>query len=481
MAVRLAVGPKEVVVDALSRLDAAFLESEDADEHVSMAIASVAIFDDAPPSQQELLTAFAGRLHLVPRYRQRVWRFPFDVAAPLWVDDPQFDLTYHLRRTSLPEPGGDAELSALVSRVMTQRLDRDRPLWETWVVEGLNGGRWALISKVHHCVVDGIAGTELYHLLLSTTPETDDTLTSAAPVPTEPTPTWRTAAGVVSSVASRPVRHVRTVGSQLRHPSRLVGDVIAAGQGLLAFRHVVAPATSSTLLGRIGRQRRWAAISVPLDDVKRVRQTYGVTVNDVALAMVTAGLRSLLLARGEAPRPHTVRSLVPASVRPPGAEGELANQVSCMFADLPVHLADPRERLVAVHALLEEAKRSHEADAGAALVALGDYVPFPLVATLTRTALRLPQHNIVTVTTNVPGPQQPLYLLGRQMVQLLPFVPIADRVRIGVAILSYCDQLSFGVTGDYDAVDDIDVLLTATRDALAPLLPSAAGNASMAR
>src|SRR3954453_15702226 len=161
-------------MDVLSTLDAAFLQAEDSDENVSMAISSLAIFDGTPPSHEELVRALSARLPLVPRYFQRIRRFPLDVATPAWVNDPDFDINFHIRRTALPAPGGDAELQRLLARLMTQRLDRDRPLWATWVVEGLAGGGWALVSKVHHCMVDGVAGTELYHLLLSTTPDVED-------------------------------------------------------------------------------------------------------------------------------------------------------------------------------------------------------------------------------------------------------------------------------------------------------------------
>jgi diacylglycerol O-acyltransferase len=383
-------------------------------------------------------------LPLVPRYRQRVRRFPLDVMRPTWVDDPDFDISFHVRRTALPAPGDDRQLDQLIGRVMSQRLDRDRPLWETWLVEGLSDERWALISKVHHCMVDGVAGTELYHLLLSTTPAPD-----MNPIPIGP---------------------VTPLPRRTLDPKQLLAQVVATRRGLIALAHVLVPAASSTLLGSIGRQRRYISTTVCLSDVKAIRHRFDVTVNDVAVAAAAAGFRALLLARGERPSQHIVRSLVPTNVRAAGTENDLANRVSCMFIDLPVHLADPVHRLRTTHDLLSAAKARHEAEAGEALVAWSDYQPFALVSAALRAAFRLPQRNIVTVTTNVPGPRAPLYLLGRKLIRLLPVVPIADRVRIGVAILSYCDELSFGITGDYGTANDVDVLTAAIRAEIADLL-----------
>jgi len=357
---------------------------------------------------------------------------------------------------------------------MTQRLDRDRPLWETWVVEGLAGGRWALVSKVHHCMVDGVAGTELYHLLLSTTPDVEDTVVGAGTFtpPPEPAPLV-VRADAARRALSGPIRLAGRFAAESRHPQRLVTRIATTCRGLLALAAAMAPASSSTLLGPVGRQRRYAATTVSLSDVKQTGRAFGVTVNDVALSAVTAGFRALLLARGEEPSAHAVRSLVPTNVRVAGAETALANRVSCLFADLPVHIADPVERLRTTHDLLVQAKLHHEADAGQALAELSEYEPFLAVAAALRATLRMPQRSIVTVTTNVPGPRTPLYLLGRKMLRLLPFVPIADRVRTGVAILSYCDELSFGITGDYDTSADVDVLLTAIRADVDVLLAAA--------
>lgn len=447
-------------MDVLSVLDVAFLDAEDADKHVSMAISSIAVFDGTPPSREELVDALSSRLPLVPRYCQRVRRFPFDLAAPVWVNDPTFDIKFHVRRAALPAPGGDAELNHLVALVTGERLDRDHPLWEVWVVEGLADAGWALLSKVHHCMVDGVAGTELYHLLLSPTPAVDSSIRDGDSFSPPPGPgRVQIYADAARRAMSKPASTARAVGTAWRQPRRL----LTTGRGLASLGRVVRPAAPSTLVGAISSQRRYATVVTSLEDIRRVSRAFDVTVNDVALAAITAGFRTVLLGRHELPSARTVRSLVPASVRAPGTERELANRVSCMFVDLPVHVADPIERLRVVHDQTRAAKEAHEAEAGEALVEFLESQPFVAVSAMLRAAFRLPQRNIVTVTTNVPGPQAPLYLLGRKMIRLLPFVPIADRVRFGVAMLSYCGQLAFGLTGDYGSASDLNVLARGIR------------------
>jgi len=323
-----------------------------------------------------------------------------------------------------------------------------------WVVEGLQDDKWAMVSKVHHCMVDGVSGTQIYHLLLSASP--DEKLPEDLPEPWHPaTPPSRAlvTADAVRELATSPLRLAALVGDALRAPRDSAGRAADVIRGAVALSFNARPAKASTLIGEVGRQRRYAAVSASLRQVKAVCETYGVTVNDVALTAATAAFRSLLLARGEPCNPNTVRSLVPVSVRARGDEGILDNRVSCLLADLPVHVREPVDRLRAVHAHLAHLKTLKEAEAGAAVNDLATREPFVFVAPLVRIAFRLPQRNIVTVTTNVPGPRDALYLLGRRMVRLLPYVPIASRVRIGVAILSYCDELTFGVTGDYDTAD----------------------------
>ena len=464
-------------MDRMNPLDAAFLEAEDEEPGVSLAIASIAVFEGPAPAHAEFRDALAGRLPLIPRYRQKARQLPWDLGAPVWLDDPDFDLDYHLRRTALPAPGGDAELATLMGRVMSARLDRARPLWEYWVVEGLADGRWALISKVHHCMVDGVSGTDLYRVVLDLTPEPRDPVPddwAPAPVPS----TLRLVTASARNAARLPLAQARTLAAGLRSPATAARQTGTWLRGLGALATALRPAARSSLSGPLTAHRRFAFARGSVADVAAVRHALGGTFNDVVLAAVTAGFRQLLLARGEVPTQHTVRTLVPVSVRPPGTESVRDNQVSLLLAELPVQLADPEERLAAVRRELRRLKEEHEADAGAAVVQFAGLAPFAAAAIPFRVAAHLPQRSVVTVTTNVPGPQQPLYALGRRLVELVPYVPIASTVRLGVAIYSYCGQLTVGITGDHDGAADVWTLAHGIEDGMAELVAAAGtGNA----
>jgi WS/DGAT/MGAT family acyltransferase len=263
------------------------------------------------------------------------------------------------------------------------------------------------------------------------------------------------------------------LGSAVRHPRRLAHQTSDTVRGTARLAASLAPASGSSLSGQIGQQRRYTWVRASLDDVKTIKGELGGTVNDVVLAAVTSGFRALLLARGEQPDPRMVPSLVPVSVRVPGDEVITDNRVSALLASLPVHLADPIERLEAIRTELSALKLSKEADAGETMVSLGRFVPFPLASLAVRFAFKMPQHAIVTVTTNVPGPRQPLYVLGRKMVEMTPYVPIATNLRTGVSIVTYCDNLTIGITGDYDTTPDLDVLARGIADGMAELIDAA--------
>ncbi len=464
-------------VDRMSPLDAAFLQGEDEEPGVSLAIASIAVFEGPPPTADEFRATIAGRLPLIPRYRQKAREVPLDLGPPVWVDDPGFDLDYHLRRTALPSPGGDRELALLMGRVMSARLDRDRPLWEYWVVEGLAEERWALISKVHHCMVDGVSGTDLYRVVLDLTPEPREPVADDWRPGPEPSD-LRLAASAALDLARLPVTVVRSLADAARSPAALVGRARATAGGLAALATALWPATASSLSGRPSAERRFAFARASVADVAAIRAALGGTFNDVVLAAVTAALRRLLLERGEQPTAHAVRTLIPVSVRAPGSESVRDNQVSLLLAELPVHLADPVERLAAVRQRVERLKGDHEAEAGAAVVELAGHGPFAPVAATVRLAAHLPQRSVVTVTTNVPGPREPLYSHGRQLLELVPYVPIASRLRLGIAIFSYCGRLTVGVTGDYDGATDVWALAHGVEEGLAELLAAAADRGS---
>jgi diacylglycerol O-acyltransferase len=441
-------------VEALSAQDASFLSIEDEVSH--MHIGSAGIFEGPAPTREELLAAVEGKLHLVPRYRQKVRFPPLHVGPPVWIDDPYFNLDYHVRRTALPAPGGEQELRALVGRVMSQQLDRTKPLWEMWVTEGLGGDRWALVSKTHHCMVDGVAATDLLSVMLDS---------ERAPA-REPSPTWTPhPEPSLVSLSTRPLLRRLTSPGQLvsatreaaRGPRQTAELALQTLQGTAAMGSLLRPAPRSSLNGSIGPHRRWDWASCRLSEVKTAREALGGTVNDVVLAAITRGFRDLLLARGEDPSRLIVRTLVPVSVRRP-SDREYNNRVSAMYAELPIGIEDPVRRLDSVRVQMEGLKRSHQAVAGEVLVSMSGFAPAVLLALGTRLAFRIPQRSLNTVTTNVPGPQRPIYLSGRRMLEAIPFVPIAGHVRVGVAIFSYDGSLRFGVTGDYDTAPDIRVL-----------------------
>jgi diacylglycerol O-acyltransferase len=449
-------------MQSLSSQDASFLHLEDSVSH--MHIGTVAILEGPPPPYDEFAARVRANLRQVPVYRKKVHFVPLALGRPAWVDDPHFNLAYHLRRTGLPAPGGDEELRLLVGRVMSQQLDRHKPLWEMWMIEGLGENRWALITKVHHSMVDGVSGAELLSAILDEQPEPE-------PLPPDDWSPERQPSGVelaARALGQRALSPYEAVRSAVRSPRYAAGRATETMQGLLTMSGILRPPAVSSLNGPIGPHRRWAWASSRLSVVKEIRAALGGTVNDVVLTAIAGGFRDLLDSRGER-TDRVVRTLVPVSVRSAQEQGEYNNRVSAIFAELPVGIADPVERLAAVRNQMEHLKHSHEAVAGDVLVGLSGFAPAMLLALGLRTATHVPQRNVNTVTTNVPGPQRPLYAAGRRMLECLPYVPLAGHVRVGVAIFSYNGALSFGVTGDYDRAADIDVLCRGVERAMAEL------------
>ena len=454
-------------MEMMSPLDVLFLDVEDAVTH--MHIGSVGIFEGPAPGPGEVQSAVAARLPQVPRYRQKVRFVPLALGRPAWVDDPHFNLEYHVRRTALPAPGGDEELRNLVGRVMSQQLDRAKPLWEMWVAEGLDDGRWAVISKVHHCMVDGVSGTDLMTVILSK----DREARVAADDGWEPAPEPNSAALVTYALAQRaasPLEWLRSGLSAVRGPGRVARQTVDVTRGFANLRTLLSRNPSSTLNGPIGPHRRWDWARARLVDIKQIRAFHGGTINDVVLAVIAGGFRELLLSRGETVQGRVLRTLVPVSVRADDAHGTYDNKVSAMFAELPVGLDDPVERVHSLHEQMQDLKRSGQAVAAERLTALGGFAPAMLLALGGRVATRLPQSSVNTVTTNVPGPQYPLYLAQRRMLEAFPFVPLGGHVRVGVAIFSYDGGINFGVTGDRDTAPDIGVLCRGIERGVAELL-----------
>lgn len=450
-------------MDRTSALDSAFLHLEDG--CAALHIASLAVFEGPAPTADEARAAIARKLPLVPRYRQRLADVPFALGRPVWVDDPDFDLDRHVHRIAVPSPGGDAELQAVAAHLLSEALDHTIPLWEDWVLEGLADGRWALLTKVHHTMVDGIAGTDLLATVL-------DETASGDPVPADhwrpqrPPRRRQLVAGAVRETLGLRLGELRslpqTAGTTLgglRHPRAAAESVYAAARGLLGYVANARPTTESSLVGPIGRARGYGWTVVDLDTVLRTHERLGGTVNDLVLAVVAGAFRDLLLARGEEPSAHAVRSLVPVSVRRPHQRGRLDNRVSAILADLPVEIEDPRERLTETAIRMRALKESHEAQVGEQITGLADALPPMPLAAFLHTAFRLPHRHLTTVVTNVPGPTHTLHFAGRRMIATYPYVPIGDRLRSGVAVTTYDGQLLFGVTTDRDSMPDATVLV----------------------
>jgi diacylglycerol O-acyltransferase / wax synthase len=474
-------------MDRMSPLDALFLDVEDDISH--MHIGSCAVFEGPPPPFDDLVALIDSKLPLLTRYRQVVRTLPGGIGRPVWVDDVHFNLAYHVRHTALPAPGDEAVLNRLMGRLMSQPLDRRRPLWETWVVEGLTGGSWAIVSKVHHCMVDGISGTDLMASLLDQSADTHvPAIEQWTPAP--PPSDLRLIGDAVRELVATPAAAMRLALDAARAPRRAMARAADIVDGLRDYGDRLAtPAPLLSIEGPIGPHRRWAAARCSLDDVKAIRRDLGGSVNDVVLAVVTGAFRHLLVERGDdvdrlvEGHPVVLRSLVPVSSRPPDDHSP-NNQVTAIIAELPVGIADPVARLHAVSEQMARLKQSHQPLAGEAVQTAAELAPPALLSASLRAlasmARAMPQRRINTVTTNVPGPRRPLYALGRLMLEYLPFVPLSQGVRIGVAILSYDGHVAFGVTGDYDAVPDTETMATHIEDGIAELLGLAAAHAATA-
>lgn len=454
--------------ERLSALDAMFLDIEDRAAH--MHVGSVSVFEGRPPAYQDLVAHIASRLDRVPRYRQRLLFVPFHLGRPVWVDESELDLEYHVRHTALPPPGDEEALKRLAARLFAQRLDRDKPLWEMWLIEGLGADRFAVLMKTHHCMIDGVSGVDLASVLLDTEP-------SSAPPPPAPPWTPRPLPGRAELLAAsvrdgllQPIEVARGALQPSSEAHRMLLE-LAGGIGPLLGLSRMGPAPRSSLNRPIGPHRRWEMVTLDLAEVKRVRKALGGTVNDVILAVMAGALRSLLLSRGEEPG-RELRVLVPVSVRRPEERGSLGNHVAAMFCPLPVGEPDPEERLRRVTSAMKHLKESRQAVGALALTHLSDFSPPTLAAQAARLQVMTRWFNVVV--TNVPGPQIPLYLLGRKLAACYPAVPLPPEQTIGVALLSYNGAISVGLLGDADRARDLPLLARAIPEALAELSARAA-------
>ena len=455
-------------MEQLTTLDAGFLQAEDSDRHVSLAIGALAVLSGPMPDFDSLATCLAERIMAVPRFRQVLRTQPLDVGAPHWVDGADVDISHHVRRAALPRPGDDAALFRWAAEVMERRLDRDRPLWECWIVDGLAHNRWAILMKIHHCIADGIAATHMLARLCDD--GGGDTFATEIRAANEP-------ARIGLRLPALTLNPVDWIAGVLRTSRGVTTATAQAVQGAVEIAAgLLRPSAASSLTGPVTSMRRYTTVEVSLEDVARVCARFDVTINDVALAAITDSFRTMLMRRGEQPQRNSLRTLVPVSMRSNDVADKTDNRVSVMLPYLPVEKADPIQQLRTVHARMTKAKASGQRQAGNILLSAANAIPFPLTAWTVRALTRLPQRGVVTLATNVPGPRKRLHVLGREVIRLLPIPPLALQLRTGIAIMSYADHLVFGIIGDYDAAPDVGELANGIEQAVARLTALSAGH-----
>src|SRR6478736_4336101 len=459
--------------DRLSAVDATFLAQERANSH--MHIGAVLLLEGPAPAYDDFLNHIRSRLHLVPRYRHKLAFPPLETGRPIWVDDRNFNLEYHVRHTALPQPGTEDQLRALAARIHSQRLDRAKPLWETWLVQGLERGRFALISKSHHALVDGVACVDLMTVLFDATPIPQVAPHEGEPwtAAREPGPLQLAARGV-KGLARLPFELAGGALSAATHPAESLDVVKEALEGIGEVAWAgLNPAPETPLNVPIGPHRRLSFVRNDLSDLKLVKNTLGGTVNDVVLSVVAGGLRTWLRARGVRTEGLELRALVPVSVRTKDDRGQLGNRIVVMRGPLPVYVEDPVARLRVVRQAMDGLKDSKQAVGAEVITGLEALAPPTILAQASRLQFSTRLFNLLV--TNVPGPQFPLYVLGRELEDLFPVAFLPENQSLAVAVMSYNGRMDFGLLGDYDNLTDIEDFGQALRDSLAELIEAAGG------
>ncbi len=443
-------------MDRLTSIDAGFLAQEREGSH--MHIGGLLIFEGPAPSREDFAAHLEARLHLVPRYRQRLSVPRFEMGRPLWVDDPSFQLGYHVRQAALPRPGSIEQLRLLVGRIFSQRLDRSRPLWELWLVEGYEGDKFAIISKTHHALVDGVSGADLTTVLFDLAREpTEVAAPERAWAPEQPPGDAALIGKGVAELAGVPMGLARRGLGVASHPRRSIERAreIAEGLGEVAWGRI-SPAPETPLNGPIGSHRRTAWVRIPVPELKEVKRALGGTVNDVFLASVSGALHHWLRLRGVRTEGLEIRSAVPLSVRARGDGASLGNQLLILIARLPTYCDDPADRLQIVRESMKDLKASKQALGAEVISSLEEFAPPTLFARASRLHFSTRMYNLLT--TNVPGPQFPLYLLGREMLELLPVAFLAPEQRLAIASMSYNGFMAVSLIGDYEQMGDLEAL-----------------------
>jgi WS/DGAT/MGAT family acyltransferase len=455
-------------LDRLTAVDASFLHQEGESSH--MHVGGLTLLEGPPPEMEEFLEQIRRRLHLVPRYRHKLAYTALDSGRPVWVDDPSFNLEFHVRHTALPAPGSWEQLRNLTARIFSQALDRSRPLWEMWLIEGLWDSKFALISKTHHSLIDGIAGVDLATVLFDVSPDPPPLRHSGRawkPSP-EPDTTELVAAGLRGAVRAG-MEMIGGAVSALTHPERSLERAREAAEGVGEIVWAgLNPAPPTPLNVEIGPHRRFVGVAAKLDDFKLVKNVLGGTVNDVVLAVVTGAMRSFLIARGRRTEGLELRALVPVSVRTVGERHEGGNRIVVMRGPLPVYIVDPLERLRFVRHAMDGLKESKQALGAEVIAGAQNFAPPTILAQASRLNFSTRLFNLIV--TNVPGPQFPLYVLGRRMERVFPVAFLPENHALAVAIMSYAGEMNFGLLGDFDALPDIESIGDSIAEELATLV-----------
>jgi diacylglycerol O-acyltransferase len=443
--------------DRLTALDSTFLHLED-HSPAHMHVASVMVFAGKAPTHQELVDHVQSRLHLVPRYRQRLAHVPLGQGRPMWTDDPHFNPYYHIRHTALPKPADDATLKRLAGRLFSQRLDRSKPLWEIWLVQNLSGNRFALVAKTHHALVDGVSGVDITTVLFDTARDPSP-VAPAAPWSAKPLPGQAKLLGeALLERSTMPNEMLRGARALLRAPRRVASQVRdgLVNVGATTLAGVRSPAPPTPFNVEIGPHRRYTFVDADLARFKAIKNSLGGTLNDAVLTSVSLALGRYLRREGEDTEGLVLKAMVPVSVRTKEQRGALGNQVAAMWAPLPVGVENPAECLREIATAMEELKRSGQAVGAQVLTNLAGFAPPTILSQAARLQARQQYFNLVV--TNVPGPQFPLFLLGRELRGLYPVVPLAARQALGIAVMSYNGHLGFGLLGDFDALPKLDAI-----------------------
>ncbi len=453
-------------MDRLSSIDASFLTQETSASH--MHVGAILIFEGPPPSYEDLLEHVSSRLHLVPRFRQKLAFSPFQTGRPFWVDDPNFNLGYHVRHSALPSPGSRDQLRNMVARVFSQQLDRTKPLWELWLVQGMKRKRFAIVSKTHHALVDGVSGVDIATVLFDVKP---------VPEPVEPDHEWvpepepsgaDLLARNAEDVLATPIRLARRLESALQDPGSAVQQAAEGAEALGEIAWNLAnPAPDVPLNVPIGSHRRFGWVRADLGDLKSIKNRLGGTVNDVVLAVVAGALRRWLKHRGIRTEGLELRGLVPVSIRAEEEHGDLGNKLVALRGPLPVYVKDPVRRLDAVKVEMGGVKESKQALGAEVITRFNDFAPPTLLAQASRLNFSTRLFNLIV--TNVPGPQIPLYVLGRELENVFPVAFLPQNHALAIAAMSYNGGIDFGLLADYDAMADVDVIADAIESGIAEL------------